>query len=120
MKTFEIVTKKTVTQEQVENILTDAFEGGVMTDWCEGVVIVKEPEEQYDYASEVLTRGGELSIVDGQEYIPETDSYGKAYTLTLDMVLKALGESKIDFEDYDAVDADQVIQIALFGEVVYG
>lgn len=111
MKTFDIVTKRTVTQEQIDDLLVDAFEGGVMSDWCEGVVIIEEPEEKYKYASEVLTRGGKLKVVDTESEV---------YELTLNKLLHALGETGLDFNNYDAVDADAVIQTAIFGEVIYG
>ena len=44
----------------------------------------------------------------------------KWHTLNMSRLLKGMSLSKIDLEDYDAVDADTVIQNAVFGEVVYG
>lgn len=111
MKTYEIVRKQTVTQEQIDDVLTDAFEGGVMADWCQGIVIVDEPDEEYQYASEVITRGGKLKILDEDE---------EPHELTLDKLLKGFAGIPFDFDDYDAVDADAVVQYALFGEVIYG
>ena len=110
MKTFDIVTKRTVTQEDVDFLLDAALAGGMMADWCDLAEIGNEPTEKHSYLSEILTRGGDLVLTDGED----------EYVLTLDKFLEAIGKVGVDFEDYDAVVADMVVQTAIFGEVVYG
>ena len=112
MKTFDIVTKRTVTQEDVDFLLDAALAGPMMADWCDLAEIGNEPTENYSYLSEILTRGGDLVLTDGED--------DNKYVLKLDKFLEAIGKVGVDFEDYDAVVADMVVQTAIFGEVVYG
>lgn len=119
MKEYEIQTTQRVTDEQIDDVLATAFEGGI-TYWCDAVRIRQKPSDDYDYASQVLTREGTLEIHETEEYDPETKSYGKWHLLTMPKLLKALGDMHFDFDDYDAGDADSVIQKAIFGEIVYG
>lgn len=113
MKTFEINVKRTVSREDVDFVLDAALSGGPMADWCESADIGKKPtEENYGYTSEVLTRGGTLLLTDREDE--------NVYELTLDKFLEAIGKVGIDFDNYDSVDADMVVQTAIFGEVVYG
>lgn len=122
MKEFEIKTTQCITQEQLDDVLTTAFEGGI-TYWCNEV---KEAEwsttsEPAQYLSEVLTRGGTLQLHDSSEYNPKTGCVsGKWYSLSIDMLLKAFEDKPFDFDNYDAGDADEIVQKAIFGEVIYG
>lgn len=118
-KTFEIRTVQTVSAEEIDDIITTALEGGI-TYWCGGARVKVEPEEDYTYLSEVLTRGGTLELHDSEEYDPDTKKYGIWRELTLESVIKGLETTEFNFEDYDAGDADNVIQRALFGDVIYG
>lgn len=87
-----------------------------MSDWCGEVKVGEEPTEKYEYLSEVLTRGGTLKLFN--RLYEDSDSEGEWVTLTLSKLLQALGD--FDFEDYDAINADTVVQKAVFGEVIYG
>lgn len=119
MKQYEITTTTRVTDEDIDDLLVTAFEGGI-TYWCDAVRVIEEPSESYEFASEVLTRGGMLELHDAEEFDDETEQYGKWYVLTMPMLLKALSDVSFDFDDYDAGDADTVIQKAIFGGIVYG
>lgn len=112
MKTFEVVVKRTISQEDVDFLLDAALAGPVMADWCDLVEIGEEPTEKHSYLSEILTRGGTLELTDGED--------DNVYELTLDKFLEAIGKVGVDFENYDSVVADMVVQTAIFGEVVYG
>lgn len=109
MKHYTIESKRQVTQQEVDDVVTTALEGGI-TYWCDAA------ETDYDlgdgYLSEVLTRGGDIKLHDAED--------DKWYTLTLDAFIRALGVCMFDFEQYDALDADNVVQTAIFGEVIYG
>lgn len=123
MGNYVVVTTKEVTPEQVDHLLADAFENSGISYWC-GEVRVKESPDggEYEYASEALTRGHTLLLFDMEESNPETNhkTYGVWKELTLDKLLKAIGERNVDFEQYDGPEADAVVQTAIFGEVVYG
>lgn len=114
MKTFEIKTVQVVTQEQIDDVVTTALEGGISY-WCDGVRIKEgfEPKEEYKYLSDVLTRGGLLELYDSEDDL--------WLTLDLEYIIKYAGQMEFNFEDYDAIDADALIQRAVFeGEVIYG
>lgn len=109
MKTYEIVKKVKITQEQVDDIVDAAFAGGIGY-WVDEMKVLKEPKQKPTTLAEYLTRGGTFEIVaDGEEY-----------ELTLEKILKGI-ELYGDFnlENYDSEDADCVVQYALFGELVY-
>ncbi len=109
MKTYKIESIRTVTQEQIDDVVTTALEGGI-TYWCDQAITDVDLGD--NYLSEMLTRGAAISLHDR-----ETDEW---HTLTLEELLKALGDMQFDFDNYDSLDVDCVIQKAIFGEVVYG
>ena len=117
-----------ISDELIENILCSAFEGGI-TYWANNVSCHDNDDMKKvgGWKSRYLTRtklknakliihtisGGEVtltkkSIIDALQKM-DTPEY--SYT-------KALG--RILSEQYDADDADIVVQTACFGEVVYG
>lgn len=120
----------TVTDEDIDDIMCSAFEGGI-TYWCGRVEVVGE--YLGEYASEQISRGGELILWDA-----ENDD--ESYRLNKEMLLEGirLAIKNRDFEEYrwyenrwyenngldctqvDADVADCIIQYALFGEVVFG
>lgn len=103
--------KKTVTAEQINNILDAAMSG--MTYWAGEAKPVGKIPEGMNYASEALTNGVYLKVYDSEDE--------KWYNLTLKKFLKGLSlTDNFDFDNYDMYDADSVVQLALFGEVVYG
>ena len=106
--------------EYVDDMITTAFEGGVNY-WCDSVKVVKETsfeEPNYDgFASQQLTRHNELLIHDMEEDI--------WLRLTLSNFMTGL-QKAVDkrgtnlLEDFDAEDADVIVQLAVFGDIVYG
>lgn len=107
---MEYTIAKTITDEQIDDILCTAFEGGINY-WTPEMIRVKD-FKGCTYAHEVITKGGTLVIVDDD---------GKAHTLTLKKFLKGIElYGNFDFENYDASDADSVVQFALFGKLIYG
>lgn len=112
MKEFEYMVKCHASQEEIDDLLSCAFGGCPMQEWCDSVELLVEPTEKHSYLSEVPTRGGSLTI--------KVDEDENEYVLSIDNILKALGQYPIDFEDYDSHDASAVVQTAIFGEVVYG
>ncbi len=113
-----------LTQENIDDIMVAALEGGI-TYWCseaspEGGELLEE------YPSEQISRGGTLLLYDFEE-----EAYRK---LDLEKFLKgfklwvenggdeygAIEDGKVDCCNIDADCADAIIQYALFGEVIYG
>lgn len=124
--TIEYTAFYSLTQQEIDDLLVTAFEGGI-TYWCRNIKVNKWPEGAR-YASDVPSRGGVLTIA-----IDEVDDLGDVveYQLTLDDVIRGIKmfcESRMlhpetlfgDFGDYDAIDADCIVQFAVFGEIVYG
>ena len=126
MKEFEIevMTKLIVTQEDIDDIMAIALEGGINY-WCRKAEVVGD--YLGEYASDQVSRGGVLKLYD-----IEDDSI---YELTLEKLLHGIEKAYIDcwYIDYgwcdgkkidtcqvDAVVADIIIQLSLFDEIIYG
>jgi len=118
-----------ISDELIEDILCSAFEGGI-TYWAENVSC-----KDYDdmkkiggWKHEYLTKTKKKDAV---MYIHESET-GEKYPITKKSIIDAL--QKMDTPEYnytkalnrllngdwDADDADIVVQTACFGEVVYG
>lgn len=113
-----------VTQQDIDDIMCAAFEGGI-TYWCCKAEVVGD--YLGEYASDQISRGGKVRLYDSVE--------DEVYELTLDDLLRGITKAIEEnwYEDYgwhdgnsidtcnvDAEVADTIIQLALFGEVVYG
>lgn len=115
----------TVTDEDIDDIMCSAFEGGI-TYWCGRVEVVGD--YLGEYASEQISRNGELILWDF-----ENDD--ESYRLDKEMLLNGieLAITNRDYEEYewyengglncaqiDADVADCIVQYALFGEIMFG
>ena len=117
-----------ITDEMIEDILCSAFEGGI-TYWA-GNVSCKDKEDMQKtggYKSEYLTKTKKkdakliIHTVDDNKMPITKKSIIDALQKMDDPkngCRKALG--RVLDETYDAGDADLVLQMACFGEVVYG
>ena len=108
-----------VTAEDIDDILCTAFEGGICY-WCDEVEVVGKYLGKY--ASEQISRGGKLVLHDAES--------SDKWELTLDKFAKGLQEwlsynpdfitdGGIDTSNIDANCADEIIQYALFGELMF-
>ena len=114
-----------LTQEDIDDIMCGALEGGI-TYWCNRAEVVGE--YLGEYASEQISRGGSLRLHD---YEAE-----KVYELTKKKFLKGVelwaqkpvgcnclehinGKLRIDCCNADRIVCDAIIQYAVFGEVIY-
>jgi hypothetical protein len=104
----------------IDDILSTAFEGGI-TYWSSQGVKVKNWPKGADYASDVISRGEPVYI-----YVDDNNAWAK---LTLpDMIdgirwfLSQFGRTPDYFSngEFDANDADIIVQHALFGGLIYG
>jgi hypothetical protein len=105
-----------ITSEQIDDILTDAFEGG-STHWINRIRVFEKNFFDADYASEVVSRGGGVWL----QY--DNGDGNLEVLLTREKFLKGLAMAigrGFNLEDYDGNDVDMVVQYAVFGELVYG
>lgn len=109
-----------VTRQFVDDLLVTAFEGGINY-WCSAAYPVNnEYPDGATYTSDCLSRGKDIVIIEDGENGPE------GHILTLDNLIYAMKSFMNEpnanniFEDYDACDADVIVQYAIFGEVIYG
>lgn len=114
----------TVTDDNIDDIMTTALEGGINY-WCEWV----RPEGEYlgEYASDQISRGGKLLFC-LEEAFDNDGTY--LYAMTRDDFLYGLElwmrdsnvgpGGEIDPCTIDACDADTIVQYALWGELVFG
>lgn len=123
---WEFKVKRTVivTQEDVDDIMVCALEGGINY-WCSSAEVV-EDEYYGEYASEQISKGGSLRLYDSED--------DEQYILTLDKFLKGIqiaikdgygsdwlgDDARLDLMNIDGEAADVIIQCALFGEVQFG
>ena len=106
------------TQQDIDDLMSMALDGGI-TYWCRRAD-VNETQYYGDYASDQISRGGSLTLYDA-----ESD---EKWVLTLDKLMHglflALADKEMhissDPDEWDAADADTIIQFALFDEVVFG
>ena len=113
-----------LTQQDIDDIMVAALEGGINY-WCDEAA-VEGGEYLGKYASDQISRGGTLLLHDTDE-----DAYRK---LDLEKFLKgfklwlenggdqygAVQGHEVDCCNIDAGCSDEIVQYALFGEVVYG
>ena len=110
-----------ITSEDIDDIRCAALEGGI-TYWCSTAKVVGD--YLGEYAHEQISRGGQLKLYD-----IEGDRVG---VLTLDKLLEGIGmyiekankpmlmyETRLDTSMIGASEADEIVQYALFGEIIY-
>jgi len=128
----EVGLKITLTDEDIDDIMCSALEGGI-TYWCNKAEVAGG-KYLGEYAHEQISRGGELILHD---YEAE-----EKYTLSKEKFIKGFGEfinagyfgaiepeiknfrrtgrMLIDGCNIDGDMADSIVQYALFDEIVYG
>lgn len=113
--TFKVGT--TVTAEQIENIIVTSLEAQ-STFWLGLDNTTPEWDNEPDdlptsqYATQLILEGKTLTLFD----IEDED---EVWTLTLDKLLKGIAIAMSQGEDIED-EADNVMQYALFGELVFG
>ena len=120
--------RKEIPDELIEHVLCCAFEGGI-TYWANNVSCEdnKDMKKVGGWKHEYLTKTKKKDAV---MYIHDTESEEK-YPITKKSIIDALQKmdnfnnyrqalDRILNETYDADDADIMVQIACFKEVVYG
>lgn len=109
-------------QEDIDDIMVGALEGGINY-WCNKSEVVGK--YLGEYASEQISRGGSLMLFDYEA--------GAVYELTIEKFLNgfalwvseghdsygAITGANVDCCNIDGPCADEIIQLAIFGEVRY-
>lgn len=102
--------KVKISDDDLYNILDAAFYSGISY-WCDLVEVIN-PVQGAKYLGEHVTGGGTLKLQDDD---------GGSHWLTKAKMLKGLSlYDNHDFDSFDAGDADCVVQLALFGQIIYG
>lgn len=119
--TLEVKFNVEVTNQDIDDIMCTALEGGI-TYWCRKAEVVGG-KYLGEYAHEQISRGGSLMLYD-------VDSSDK-WELTLDKFKQGLhqwickhpdmiDDGEIDTSSIDAWYVDEIIQYALFNDIVFG
>lgn len=121
-----------VLDEDIDDIMVSCLEGGCTSYWCDEVAVVGE--YLGEYASDQISRGGKLLFlpkwlddeVDGprtldrESFLKGLDMYISDYAF-LHYGLRLIDETgRVDPGEIDAFIADCIVQLALFGDVIYG
>lgn len=116
-KTLRFQVETTVSAEEVENIIVSSLEGAssywvgldnTTPEWA------NEPEDlpASQYATQLILEGKTIKLYD----IEDED---EQWELDLQKLLKGIGKAMSEGYDIED-DVDEVLQLALFGELVYG
>lgn len=104
----------------VDDLLVAAFEGGI-TYWCDKIypAVDIDSMDDIEYHSDCIARGVDLVLFDSET--------GEDYLLTLAKFIKGVNMFCEDndvtieelHENHDSIDADIIIQYALFDNIIY-
>ena len=118
-----------ITDENIDDILCTAFEGGINY-WCSRVEVIGDWFGA-KYASEVVSKGGRVKLINDEEpdrepltllkenVVPAIEAIHKRVMDNRGRGRRSSLEEWLEGE-YDAGDADMIVQQAVFGELVYG
>ena len=115
-----------VTDENLTDILVCAFEGGINY-WC-GQVIVKDGDYKgANCAASSIAKGSTLILVDAEEIEDDAEINKEKMLKAIEKYINENGTGIVDLDSkeldcgqIDAEVADCIVQLAAFGEVVYG
>lgn len=110
-----------LTMKDIDDIMCTALEGGI-TYWCCKADVVGE--YLGEYAHEQISRNGTLLLHDSEEektYQFTLEHFVQGFRLYLEQGCHVqVEDNSIDTSDIDANDADCIVQLGLFEEVVFG
>lgn len=125
-KGFEVVATHPIfiTTEDIDDIMTSALEGGI-TYWADDAD-VPEDKRVADWGHEQIARSGVLIIhdfVEDETYELTLEKFLTGFKLWAELGLdhyNAITGGTVDCCQIDSSCADSIVQLALFGEVIYG
>lgn len=115
-----------VTQEDIDDIMAGALEGGINY-WCSEAEVVGN--YLGEYASEQISRGGNLILHDSETdetYTLDREKFIKGLKMYLekprpyDILEEVDNKLQVDTCNADATVCDMIIQYALFDDIVFG
>lgn len=118
--------KVVVNDEDIDDIMAGALEGGINY-WCDEAKVVGN--YLGEYASEQISRGGQLKLHDFEEeedYILDKEKFLKGLKMYLENphpynILEEIENGlMVDVCNADATVCDMIVQYALFDDVIYG
>ncbi len=113
----------TVTDEDVDDILTTAFEGGIGY-WCSEVNVINGDFHGAKYASHAVSKGATVRLKLHPEEAGDDEPNlldAKAIRKGIRKAAEHAGKTVRAFMDnHDAGDADNAVQFAVFGKLIYG
>lgn len=128
-KVFEVVVGRTVklTVEDIDDIMVSCLEGGVTSCWCSEAEVV-EDRRCADWGHEQIARGGALVLHDvediDEKWELDLEKFLNGFKLWVEQGLDEYGavqkDGTVDCCQIDAACADEMVQLALFGEVTFG
>lgn len=126
MEIIEYKKSVAVTDDDIDDIMVCALEGGINY-WCKRVDVVGE--YLGEYASEQISRGGSLVLIPFEEDEPKSidknavlngvKMYLESNKKPYDIIYPKNDIDGIDSCHIDALVSDMIIQYAAFGEQVY-
>jgi hypothetical protein len=125
--TFLIDVKVEVSKDDIANIMVTAIEGGIGYWACfinEGDDWDNKPQElsTSEHAARLLLNGKTIKFYDTDEDFESAEKWELNLNKLLKGIKKYIQENNVIMfmDDLDANAADNIIQYALFGELVYG
>lgn len=126
-KVFDIDTSKKIylTEEDIDDIMVAALEGGINY-WCRRAEVV-EDRRCADWGHEQIARGGALILWDVEsddKWELNLEKFLHGFKLWvengMDEYDAVQDDGSVDCCEIDACCADEIVQLAVFGEVIYG
>lgn len=115
-----------VTNEDIDDIMCSALEGGI-TFWCDSATVIGDCLGQYGH--EQISRGGQLKLHDFEQeqdliltrekFLVGLQKY-LANPTYADIIEIIDHKGRLDTSYADAEVADSIVQLAVFGMEVYG
>ena len=114
-----------LTTEDIDDIMVAALEGGCNY-WCSEAEVVEE-RRCADWGHEQIVRGGALIFHDIEDYDEkwelDLEKFLKGFKLWVEQGLDEYGavqkDGTVDCCQIDAACADEIVQLALFGEIMF-
>lgn len=144
----ELTIKKTLSEEEIADVITTAIEGGIgywaclnndTKEWADArkalkaAKAAKGEKDTSVYYNEIiwalLSHGMSVQFIDAEADDYDNPDDDQVWELTMEKFIKGLEIYEVErgsiskcLEDgnFDAIEADCVFQYALFGELIYG
>lgn len=125
-KTFPVKAEinVTLTEQDIDDIMVAALEGGINY-WCDEAEVIEE-KRVADWGHEQIARGGVLVLHDAESedtWELNLDKFLNGFKLWIEAggdQYNAIEKGEVDCCNIDADCADEIVQYALFGELVFG